>query len=394
MKMKHTYSCQETFTHWLVSMHAVALLFCGLFGVFRLDAAQSIPGYVVGWGDNTSGEATGIPSVTFTNGEFDTPKSTYSAGAVVVAGQLLTDAVAVTAGGSFSLALRKDGTAVGWGGNWFGAALGQKSPYPGRGTGPVRLDSGVLRNLGAVAAGARFSMGLRTNGTIICWGETAVAVQLTDIVSVTANCYETAHAVKKDGSVIYWTGEKTSAEYGQLETVPGLSNVAAIAVGEAAHGPRAIALKRDGTVALLHEDRHTYKIETPPAGLSHVVALAAGSGHTLALKNDGTVLGWGLNGNGEATGQPNPNPTNSYSSGTVSLNGTILTNVVSIAANNGYSMALKKDGTIVAWGGINHDARHPVTVPAGLSNVVAIAAGRFHCLAITTNPAVAARFRN
>jgi hypothetical protein len=36
---------------------------------------------------------------------------------------------------------------------------------------------------------------------------------------------------------------------------------------------------------------------------------------------------------------------------------------------------------------------YPATVPAGLSNVVAIAAGESFCLAITTNRSVAERFQ-
>ncbi|WP_211252429.1 RCC1 domain-containing protein, partial [Deinococcus marmoris] len=34
-------------------------------------------------------------------------------------------------------------------------------------------------------------------------------------------------------------------------------------------------------------------------GLSDVVAMAGGSYHSLALKADGTVTAWGLNGNGQ-----------------------------------------------------------------------------------------------
>jgi alpha-tubulin suppressor-like RCC1 family protein len=55
-------------------------------------------------------------------------------------------------------------------------------------------------------------------------------------------------------------------------------------------------------------------------------------------------------------------------------------------------MALKKDGTIITWGRMVNDL-YPVTVPEGLSNVVAIAAGDNFCLVITTNSAIADRYR-
>src|SRR3981189_3117074 len=40
---------------------------------------------------------------------------------------------------------------------------------------------------------------------------------------------------------------------------------------------------------------------TPPAGLGHVIGVAAGSGHIVALKDNGSVIAWGLNNRGQAT---------------------------------------------------------------------------------------------
>jgi hypothetical protein len=48
-----------------------------------------------------------------------------------------------------------------------------------------------------------------------------------------------------------------------------------------------------------------------------------------------------------------------------------LSNVVAVAAGGGHSLALKNDGTVVGWG---KDYSHEVPPPEGLSNVVAIAA--------------------
>ena len=63
-----------------------------------------------------------------------------------------------------------------------------------------------------------------------------------------------------------------------------------------------------------------------------MVAIAAGGAHSLALKADGTVVGWGYNDYGQANGA---------AAGS---------NVVAIAAGGTHSLALKADGTVVGWG--------------------------------------------
>src|SRR3954468_13581825 len=46
------------------------------------------------------------------------------------------------------------------------------------------------------------------------------------------------------------------------------------------------------------------------------------------------------------------------------------------------SLALKSDGTVVAWGCESLPPPTPCQVPPGLTGVAAIAAGRAHCLAL------------
>ncbi len=84
-----------------------------------------------------------------------------------------------------------------------------------------------------------------------------------------------------------------------------------------------------------------------PAGLTGVVAIAAGLEHSLALKSDATVVAWGDNYYGQSTVPAR------------------LAGVVAIVAGPFHSLALKSDGTVVAWG----------SDPAALTGVVAIAAG-------------------
>src|SRR5438445_4898454 len=79
-------------------------------------------------------------------------------------------------------------------------------------------------------------------------------------------------------------------------------------------------------------------------------AITAG-GHSLALKNDGTVVAWGSNASGQSTVPAG------------------LNSVVAIAAGGLHSLALKNDGTVVAWGA---NECGESAVPAGLNGVGAI----------------------
>ena len=97
--------------------------------------------------------------------------------------------------------------------------------------------------------------------------------------------------------------------------------------------------------------------------LNNVVSVSAGS-CLLALKNDGTVFGYGNNSLGQATGVPSSEPPY-ISSGLVTLGGKVLSNVVAVSAG-GMSYAVKRDGTVVAWG---DDRGGRLAMPASLSNI-------------------------
>jgi alpha-tubulin suppressor-like RCC1 family protein len=95
-----------------------------------------------------------------------------------------------------------------------------------------------------------------------------------------------------------------------------------------------------------------------------VIAIAAGGYHSLALKADGTVVAWGAGGPGQS-GDPN------YGQATVPAG---LTGVTSVAAGQAHSLALKQDGTVVAWGD-NRSGGCAVPPELSGSRVTAVAAG-------------------
>src|SRR5215467_1260733 len=84
--------------------------------------------------------------------------------------------------------------------------------------------------------------------------------------------------------------------------------------------------------------------------ISNVVTVKAGISYSLALKSDGTVWAWGDNSLGELGDGTTNNQTTPVQ--VVGSNGQgFLTGVKAIVAgNDNHNLALKQDGTVFAWG--------------------------------------------
>jgi len=110
---------------------------------------------------------------------------------------------------------------------------------------------------------------------------------------------------------------------------------------------------------------------TVPTGLTDAVAVAAGDNHSIALKRDGTVVGWGYNGFGQINGPAGARQCSGSRGGERifpgpeemmerSWRGAVMTPVrrpfrrdwpISWdCASDSYSLALRSDGSVVAWG--------------------------------------------
>jgi RHS repeat-associated protein len=130
-------------------------------------------------------------------------------------------------------------------------------------------------------------------------------------------------------------------------------------------------------------------LPSPVLGLRNIRAIAAGAYHSLALRNDGTVWAWGANMHGQlGVGHLNDSVTPVQVSG--------LSGIVAIASGSYHNLALASDGRVFAWGyngngqlGDGSDSRRSVPIQvAGMgsgSGVVAIGAGAYHSLAVTSS---------
>lgn len=226
-----------------------------------------------------------------------------------------------------------------------------------------------------------------------------------------------AYIIETDGAVQVWSFGPNGTDGGTLGLgfeervtpwrtypVPGLRDVVTIASGSAA----AFALLASGNIVswgagsrgslgttplseleVTATSRTRAKAPTPVLGIVDAVDISATSDHALALARNGTIYAWGFGAQGQLGIGPmpvinfkthSPAPMD-FVPFPVRIPG--LADVIAIAAGHDHSLALVKDGTIRAWGGNRWgqigdgtviDRRSPVVVP-GIRKAKAIAAG-------------------
>lgn len=238
-------------------------------------------------------------------------------------------------------------------------------PYLGKTTVPAGLNTGVV----AVSAGTSYSLALRSDGTVVGWGSPSMASIPVGLSGVIAICAGDGHslALKSDGTMVAWGGNYI----GQCNIPSGLSGVVAIAAG----GGVSVAVKEDGTVVAWGDNSFG---QTNTTGLTGVVAAAASSSYAAYIKNDGSVVVRGIppfNGS-PFSGITNARAiAASYSQilvlkadGTLAIAGlhtqggdymTVpagLDNVRAMGVGDDVAVALKNDGTLVRWGSTSNPA--------------------------------------
>lgn len=251
----------------------------------------------------------------------------------------LTDVKAVSIGSSHTLALKNDGTVVAWG------------PYVN--SAQLQVPAG-LTGVQSIAAGWSHSLALKSDGTVVAWGDNtegqvSVPAGLTDVKAIGVGPTHSL-AVKNDGTVVAWG----RSQNGEISVPAGLTDVKVVTGGNAS----STALKNDGSI--VQWGTGTYIMTGMPEGLTGLKDIAT-SQHAVALTSNGQVLAWGESAHGQIAVPAG------------------LGEVKAIAAGNIHSMALKKDGSVAAWGG-------GVGSPVGLSYAESIAASAGRSVALINRP--------
>jgi len=377
----------------------------GLAGIVQYAAGTSYScaalsdGTVWCWGVNSEGELGNGTQV-------------WSATPVQVAG--ITGAKQVALGYGHSCARLGDGTVWCWGYDYvrelarstqhFSFML-QATQIPG------------LAGAQEIAAGANHTCARLGDGSVWCWGQD-VAGELGDGQSSIV-CLPHNQPVIKQASFLFAGGDTSCvldgnlglACWGQVTQPPDRRSSPVTVALSQTPSPGAIAagenhiclIRADRTVACWGNDVAgqlgdgldvLYVDAEQPVtvtGLDQVSALSLGQGFSCALRLDGTVVCWGSDQYGQ-TGDS----TMSWPMLPNTIPG--LAKATAIQAGAGHVCAILADRTVSCWGA-NHSGQlgpgdaavtraTPVAVP-GLSGVVALAAGSSHTCALLDNQRVA-----
>jgi alpha-tubulin suppressor-like RCC1 family protein len=377
----------------------------GLSGITAIAAgwehavALKSNGTAWAWGSSWSGQ---IGSGNFYGNAVETPQQVAVSGVTGIA-----------AGANHTLLVKSDGSLWSSGGNHAGQ-LGNGQAWNNQlvmSPGATLLTSGVTQ----VAAGGYTTLALRSDGVISGFGYLEFG-QLGDGLrqarnrpvpmlgiynarSIDGGDFHTA-VLKQDGSLawsgLYNTQNLYLGNSGDDEQQCPGGFAAGPYVQLASGKNHTLVLKADGTVWGWGESLSgqlgglgTVMSMFQVAGISNAIQIAAACENSAAVKADGTVWAWGKNdggqlGNGTTTAQSAP--------GAVSG----LSGVVRVAVGDKFMVAVKADGTVWAWGDntggkLLGSGDGLVTTPtqiSGLSKIVAVAAGNEFALALKENGTV------
>ena len=273
---------------------------------------------------------------------------------------------AIAAGPVHTLAIKADGSVWAWGNN--------NSGQLGDGTTTIRTSPVRVANANgivAVSAGRSHSLALDHTGAVWAWGSNVSGElgdgttvmrtrpkkieNLDDIVAISAGGLNFSLALKSDGTVWAW-GSNFSGKLGDTTRTPRLRPTQVVGLGKAiaiaAGNEHALALLDDGSVWSWGSNYagqlgiDTMIDRATPVRVPHIedaVAISASTlSHSLVVKKDGTVWGWGNNVSGQL------GVTIDIIQLPIQVPG--LSEITGLSSGSSHGVAQGRDGTLYVWG--------------------------------------------
>ena len=248
----------------------------------------------------------------------------------------------VFTGGHHSCGVRTDGTVTCWGDNRYG----ESDAPPGSFT--------------SLSLGNDHSCGVRTDGTVTCWGGSRAGgsnnilqkyVPPGSFTSVSTEHYF-ACGLRTDGTVTCWHWGFTERWYSDAPS----GSFTSLSL----HGSHACWLRTDGTVTCWGSPNLYGENDVPPGSFTSV---SNGNGHVCGVRTDGTVTCWGHNRYGQSDAPPG--------------------SFTSVSLGNYYSCGVRTDGTVTCWG-LNRYGQSDA--PPG--SFTSVSAGGVHTCGVRTDATV------
>jgi uncharacterized protein YjbI with pentapeptide repeats len=225
---------------------------------------------------------------------------------------------------------------------------------------------------------------LKTNGSVVAWGDTSTGGTTPGTVSsgvvVVYSTYGAFAALKTDGSVVAWG----NTMYGGTTPETVSSGVVAVYSNNWAFA----ALKTDGSV--VSWGMPNYGGIIPETVSSGVVAVYSTQMAFAALKNDGSIVAWGNSNfggvNPDITGGVVTVYSTQYAFAALKSNGSVIawgdtqyggttpwvSDVVAVYSTGGAFAALKTNGVIHSWGRVQSGGWAPESVSSVGSGVITV----------------------
>lgn len=326
----------------------------GLLAVVLAAPANASPATaeVVGWGRNTAGQA---GDNTWINRS--TPVRTCAVGATDCNANPLASVSAVKGGKIHSLALRTDGSVLSWGDNFDGQLGDGTTTHRYR---PVRVcavgatdcTANPLTGVTAIAAGEDHNLALLADGTVVSWGNNYYG-RLGDGTWDDRTTPVRVCAVGATDCNANPLSGVVAISAGELHSLALLSDGSVVAWGAGWFG----ALGYGGSASKTSPVRvcAVGATDCDASPLAGVTAIAAGGQYSLAVLGNGEMAGWGWNGSGQlgdGTTTERFAPVQVCASDATDCAANPLTGVTSVAAaaQGAHNFVLLGSGELLSWG--------------------------------------------